>query len=591
MKTENSEKLVCAIHGLKIHDHICSIYETKQEQLSAVIPYIKEGLSKNEKCVYIADENTIDEVIEFLKKDISLVLDAIAEGALVILGKEDSYLRYGFFEPDQMLNFLTEQVRHAKQQGFKALRVTGEASWALGDKLLTQQLIEYEAKVNKVLSELDVSALCQYNKNQFAPEIVKNVLETHPTVIYNGLVCKNYHYIPTEEFLSKRDKYDEATRMLNQMVLIEKYVENLRESEERFKRAITNAPLPMLIYSTNGKVLQLNKQWTESTGYTIQDIPTIDAWMDKAFEDRKEEVSVKVNEKFSQYERTNLGIYTIKIKSGDKRIWNFYSSPLGKTFEGDEMIIFTASDVTELMNKEFELINAKNKAEEADQLKSEFLAQMSHEIRTPINTMMNYTSLIKDLAQTENNSDLDFCFDAIDSSSKRLIRTIDLILNVSQLQAGKYNCNFRQLDIEKEVIVPLVNEMQSQALLKGLKLSYQIEKTPKIYADEYTVIQIFQNLIDNAIKYTNEGEVILLISDKKESVDISVVDSGIGISEEFIERLFEPFSQEEHGYTRRYDGNGLGLSLVKGYCELNNASIKVNSKKGNGTTFTVSFKK
>ena len=111
-----------------------------------------------------------------------------------------------------------------------------------------------------------------------------------------------------------------------------------------------------------------------------------------------------------------------------------------------------------------------------------------------------------------------------------------------------------------------------------------------ITGDEYSAMQIFINLVDNAIKYTNQGKVEIVISKTHENkVEVKIIDSGIGISKEYIGNLFTPFSQEEQGYTRRFEGNGLGLALVKRYCEMNNAEIMVESVKGKGSTFKVVF--
>jgi signal transduction histidine kinase len=103
------------------------------------------------------------------------------------------------------------------------------------------------------------------------------------------------------------------------------------------------------------------------------------------------------------------------------------------------------------------------------------------------------------------------------------------------------------------------------------------------------VRQIFDNLIHNAIKYTHKGGIEIDIYSNTNSIQVVVADTGIGISEEYLPNLFKPFTQEEHGYTRKYEGNGLGLALVKRYCELNDTQIKVESKKGEGTKFTLEF--
>ena len=113
-----------------------------------------------------------------------------------------------------------------------------------------------------------------------------------------------------------------------------------------------------------------------------------------------------------------------------------------------------------------------------------------------------------------------------------------------------------------------------------------------VLADHYSVTQIFQNLIDNAIKYTLKGSVKVILEDlDKERIQVVVKDSGIGISKDYISNLFSPFSQEDVGHKREFEGNGLGLALVKNYVEMNNAEIIVDSEKDRGSTFTVVFKR
>lgn len=246
---------------------------------------------------------------------------------------------------------------------------------------------------------------------------------------------------------------------------------------------------------------------------------------------------------------------------------------------------------SKLTDERRELIKAKLDAENADRVKSEFLAQMSHEVRSPINTILNFVSLIKDESPKPLEGDTAYSFNAIESSSRRLIRTIDLILNMSQVQTGHLKCNYQVMDLEKEVFKNIITEFSTIAGMKNLKLDYTNEAPDsRINADSYTVNQIFVNLVDNAIKYTNQGRVsVRIFQDSEKDLQVSVCDTGIGISGEYINRLFTPFSQEEQGYSRKYDGNGLGLALVKKYCELNYAEIFVKSEKEKGSVFTVKF--
>lgn len=232
------------------------------------------------------------------------------------------------------------------------------------------------------------------------------------------------------------------------------------------------------------------------------------------------------------------------------------------------------------------------KVEKSEKIKSDFLAQVSHEIRTPINTILSFSSLIKDELAQYAREELKYSFSGIQSAGRRLIRTIDLILNMADVQAGTHDYNPKEVDICDDIIKNLAIEYKVQINENNLKLEViKRTKNTKVAADSYSVNQIFANLIDNAIKYTSEGT-IKIVCDRNNNNElvVSVIDTGLGISKDYFPKLFEEFSQEDMGYTRKYDGNGLGLALVKKYCELNKAEISVESKKGEGSNFTVRFK-
>lgn len=250
-------------------------------------------------------------------------------------------------------------------------------------------------------------------------------------------------------------------------------------------------------------------------------------------------------------------------------------------------------DITERKQNEQVIIQAREKAERSDRLKSEFLAQMSHEIRSPINSILSFTSLIKDELVDKISEDLKISFSIIDNAGKRIIRTIGLILNMSEIQTGTFEVFKRKIDLTREVLEKVALEYRQPASEKGLDLCF-VNNTGRdkieIFADEYTVTQIFTNLVDNAIKYTPQGSItISLVSPEPGTLVTEIRDTGIGISPEYLPILFTPFSQEEQGYTRRFEGNGLGLALVKRYCEVNGLTIEVDSIKGEGSVFRVIF--
>jgi len=217
---------------------------------------------------------------------------------------------------------------------------------------------------------------------------------------------------------------------------------------------------------------------------------------------------------------------------------------------------------------------------------------MSHEIRTPVSTILNYTTLIEEaLIDKIVDHDLKNAFASIESGGRRLIRTIDMILNMSQFQSGTFRPLFEYFDLN-EILKQVTSELSRQAEIKNILLQYNsADKKYIIQADHISVTQIFINLIDNAIKYTHHGTVTVRLEESENHYCVTVKDTGIGMSKEYLQNIFTPFSQEETGYTRKFEGTGLGLALVKKYVEVNNATIKVDSVKDTGTTFSILFKK
>lgn len=244
---------------------------------------------------------------------------------------------------------------------------------------------------------------------------------------------------------------------------------------------------------------------------------------------------------------------------------------------------------TEKLKKTIEELNiAKERAEHSDKLKSHFLSQISHEIRTPLNGIMTSLSILKMELEDAGLIDLITDFERINNSSERIIRTVELILNMSEIQIGTYKPKPEKLLIN-EILSDVVKNYEHKIRLKGLLLNKNFHDEMFVVVDKYSLEQIISNLIDNAYKFTENGEINISVTKKNELAVLSICDTGIGISEEYLTEVFKPFNQEDSGYTRTYDGNGLGLPLAKKYCELNNIELNIKSKKNEGTCIELVF--
>lgn len=363
------------------------------------------------------------------------------------------------------------------------------------------------------------------------------------------------------------------------------------EQIRKLSRGIEQSPATIIITDTNGKIEYVNPKFTETTGYSFEEAVGNNPRILKSGEKSPEEYKHLWNTIKSGKEWR--GEFHNKKKNGELYWEQASISPI-KDAEGNVThFIAVKEDITAIKKLIEQLFEAKDKAEIANKLKSEFLAQMSHEIRSPINITMNFSSLLKDAIGDYMTPDMQEYFDGIQTAGKRLIRTIGLILNASEIQVGTYEPTWTNIDLMKDIFEPIKTEYGATAKMQGLNFSIiNHAAKPIVSGDKYSLNQVFVNLVDNAIKYTREGEVDVTIDRNADQfIQVIIKDTGIGMSEEFMSNMFEPFMQEERGYSRRFEGNGLGLSLVKKYCELNTASIEVKSEKGKGSTFTVTFRK
>ncbi|NQT64397.1 MAG: PAS domain S-box protein [Candidatus Marinimicrobia bacterium] len=246
-------------------------------------------------------------------------------------------------------------------------------------------------------------------------------------------------------------------------------------------------------------------------------------------------------------------------------------------------------DITERKLADEEREKALVDARTANEVKDQFIANISHEIRTPLNSILGFSDILNMRYSDSLQKRDENIFDYINSASKRLMRTVDSILNISQLEAGTIKVYPKTIDLVS-IAIFVIEELRPIAEEKGLKIHLSTAfKEAKVFADEYCIHQVLTNLIENAIKFTPEGSIEIDITQRQDQIALSVTDSGIGISEDYQERIFEPYTQESEGFTKIFQGVGLGMALTKRFADLNHVEIKLKSEGGVGTTFTLIF--
>lgn len=258
--------------------------------------------------------------------------------------------------------------------------------------------------------------------------------------------------------------------------------------------------------------------------------------------------------------------------------------------ENQEMLLESFVDISALKKTEQELLEAKEKAEEANRAKSMFLSSMSHEIRTPLNPIIGITEALIEKSESEEQKRL---LKIINSSGKSLLELINDILDISKIESGQMEMETIPFDII-ETIEHVCDICYLKAKEKNLDIITQFSRgvKRKLYGDPLRVKQIVLNLLSNAIKFTSEGELTvgcreIKEDDEKVQIELYVKDTGIGIPEDKLESIFEDFTQADSSTTREYGGTGLGLSISKKLSKLMNGSITVESSVGVGSKFTV----
>ncbi len=257
---------------------------------------------------------------------------------------------------------------------------------------------------------------------------------------------------------------------------------------------------------------------------------------------------------------------------------------------GKEVLLATARDISDRKMAEEELQKVAEQAERSEEVKGFFLANMSHEIRTPLTSIIGYIDLIFNRIKGKlSDQDMEY-FDVIRRNSDRLTRTVHSIIDLSEIEAGATSFEAVSIDLTK-IVNDIYTDQKVAAQTKQIKFMYHEPPEPCwILGDKNLLVGAIANLVDNAINYTDEGQVDLFLTTEKTSEYLlEIRDTGIGIAEDAIKSIFESFSQESMGYTKDYQGLGLGLTIAKKNFELHDLRIEVESKKGQGSSFFIRF--
>lgn len=363
-----------------------------------------------------------------------------------------------------------------------------------------------------------------------------------------------------------------------------------REDARQLAEAVRNSPVVVVVTDTKGNIQYANPRFFSLTGYEPEEVLGQNTRLFKS--------GLHTNAFYKELWETITqgriwrGIFQNRKKNGEV-YWEKASISSVRDATGKiTSYVAVKEDITVVRRQQIELEEAKERAERANQAKSDFLANISHEIRTPLNAIVGFSHLALKTHLTEEQRDY---LERIGEASKTLLQTLNAVLDFSKIEAGRMELEKNPFRLQT-LLTEKAAMIRGLAAAKGLQVETLIDErlSPAFYGDSLRLGQVLLNLISNAVKFTETGRITIQAvwlgrDEKGENVRFSVIDTGIGIPEEARERIFEAFRQGDNSTTRRFGGTGLGLGIAEQLVKLMSGVMTLESEVGKGSNFSFSL--
>lgn len=397
---------------------------------------------------------------------------------------------------------------------------------------------------------------------------------------------KEGHYLTFVQKGSIIVKHEVNSKILTGILIDVSHIRKVEEFIRKLSVATDQSPASVIITDIEGNIEYINQKFISISGYSFEELKGEELRIFRPGHLSDSDYNTML--KTIKHGNVWSGEHKNRTKSRNVYWESVLISPISDEQGSIINFVVVAEDITERKAIQQELVNAKERAEESDKLKTVFLNNLTHEVRTPLNAITGFSEILyENLSSHDKNG---FYADAIIKSSRQLLSMMDNIINVSIIETGKLSIHYSETDINQ-----LLNGVYNQTTFVFSKPEVELKiisliprNTNKVLLDQTKLYQILTNIISNGLKFTSKGVVEVSCKMDDNFIHFSVKDEGVGIPEAIKESLFDQFLQGDNALSGVNAGLGVGLSVVKSYLDLLGGSISFESEEGCGTTFNFS---
>ena len=554
--------------------HMCCIYRDKEEQLSALTSFMSLGIDRNEKCLYVVDERTKEEVIEFFKDRDFDVEEFIEKGQFEFLTKNESYLRNGYFEPDRMIGLLEDYLKKVLKEGYSGLRLTGEMTWFFSDIPGVERIMDYESKLNEFLPDSKVIALCQYNENKFPADMMINVLHTHPKVLLYDDIHQNPYFMPPEIFNAQLrgevtpEHYEGMKKDIIERTKLKREREEskrkLKRERDRAQKYLETADVMMVTIDHEGEVIQANRKASEVLGYEKEEIIGKN-WFDNFIPEEDREELKEIHKNVGRDEYPEYHENPVLTESGKERDIMWHNSFL----EDEEgQIIGTLSsgmDITE--------------QKETRERKNFLNTLIKQDLSDKTNILTGYLQLLEKTDLTEEQEMYLKRALRVSKESDEILRMAKELNVIEDTDWTTENDIIKVLEHIKDDISSLVPKEDFEIYVDSFDDQIKVQS-------DYSLKILISQIIKTRIDTSDCSRIKIELDDIGDKIVVSIHDNG----EELPKEIIKLFSGD------LYRGNSAGIGgaryyMIREIAEHNNTGIEVADSELGGARFDLSLVK